>query len=156
MSAPGDPTPNYQLSDMPREGWVDRYLPPFLRPYARLARFDRLTPIWLLLLPCWWAIALAAAPGGIPNIWLLFLFGLGSIVMRGAGCTFNDLVDRAANPAAIATPAQLDALATLAGKLINLAAQNAGDAVVSGHVRPLVGLDRGGQAEQGLQDALLV
>ncbi len=94
MSAPGDQTPNDPLSDMPREGWVDRYLPPFLRPYARLARLDRLTPIWLLLLPCWWSIALAAAPGGIPNIWLLFLFGLGSVVMRGAGCTFNDLVDR--------------------------------------------------------------
>src|SRR5689334_5207185 len=94
-------SPDYQHSDMPPErsdmpktGWVDRYLPPFFRPYARLARLDRPVPIWLLLFPCWWAIALAAPSGGLPNLWLLFLFGLGSIVMRGAGCTFNDLVDR--------------------------------------------------------------
>ena len=85
---------DYQHSDIPRAGWVDRYLPPFFRPYARLARLDRPIPVYLLLFPCWWSIALAAAPGGLPDIWLLFLFGLGSIVMRGAGCTFNDLVDR--------------------------------------------------------------
>ena len=87
-------SPDYQHSDMLRAGWVDRYLPPFLRPYARLARLDRPVPIWLLVFPCWWAIALAAPAGSLPNLWLLFLFGLGSIVMRGAGCTFNDLVDR--------------------------------------------------------------
>ena len=87
-------SPDYQHSDMPRADWVERYLPPFFRPYARLARLDRPVPIWLLLFPCWWAIALAAPAGGLPNVWLLFLFGLGSIVMRGAGCTFNDLVDR--------------------------------------------------------------
>ncbi len=79
---------------MPRDGWVERYLPPFFRPYARLARLDRPAPIWLLLLPCWWSIALAAPPGRWPSFWLLFLFGFGAIVMRGAGCTFNDLVDR--------------------------------------------------------------
>ena len=94
MSSPDYQSPSYQSSDMPRAGWVDRYLPPFFRPYARLARLDRPVPIWLLLLPCWWSIALAASPSGFPNLWLLFLFGVGSIVMRGAGCTFNDLVDR--------------------------------------------------------------
>ena len=58
------------------------------RPYLRLARLDRPIGTWLLLWPCWWAIALAS--GGI---WLM-LFALGAVVMRGAGCTFNDIVDR--------------------------------------------------------------
>jgi len=82
------------LSDIRRGNWVDRYLPAYLRPYARLARLDRPIGTWLLLFPGWWAIALAALPGGWPNFWLLFLFAIGSFVMRGAGCTFNDLVDR--------------------------------------------------------------
>ena len=81
-------------SDIRRGNWVDRYLPAYLRPYARLARLDRPIGTWLLLFPGWWAIALAASAGGWPNFWLLFLFGIGSFVMRGAGCTFNDLVDR--------------------------------------------------------------
>ncbi|HEY2890843.1 MAG TPA: 4-hydroxybenzoate octaprenyltransferase [Dongiaceae bacterium] len=81
-------------SDIRRGNWVDRYLPAYLGPYARLARLDRPIGTWLLLFPGWWAIALAAPAGGWPNFWLLFLFGVGSFVMRGAGCTFNDLVDR--------------------------------------------------------------
>jgi 4-hydroxybenzoate polyprenyltransferase len=81
-------------SDIRRGNWVDRYLPPYLRPYARLARLDRPIGTWLLLFPGWWAIALAALPGGWPNPWLLILFAFGAVVMRGAGCTFNDIVDR--------------------------------------------------------------
>jgi 4-hydroxybenzoate polyprenyltransferase len=81
-------------SDIRGGDWVDRYLPPAFRPYARLARLDRPIGTWLLLFPGWWAIALAAPAGGRPNLWLLILFGLGAVVMRGAGCTFNDIVDR--------------------------------------------------------------
>ncbi len=80
-------------SDIPRNGWVDRFLPAAWRPYARLSRLDRPIGTWLLLFPCWWSILLARpAPG--EALWLFVLFGLGALVMRGAGCTYNDLVDR--------------------------------------------------------------
>jgi 4-hydroxybenzoate polyprenyltransferase len=80
---------------LPRH-WVDHWLPGAARPYARLARFERPIGWWLLLLPGWWSIALAqvAAGGGLPDVRLLTLFLIGAIVMRGAGCTFNDIVDR--------------------------------------------------------------
>lgn len=71
--------------------WLER-LPPALQPYARLTRLDKPTGTWLLLLPCWWSLALAAAK--FPNPWLMFLFAIGAIVMRGAGCVVNDLYDR--------------------------------------------------------------
>lgn len=74
-------------------GWIDR-LPPPARPYLRLMRLDRPIGIWLLLFPCWWSLALAAPPGAWPDPRLLALFALGAVVMRGAGCTWNDLVDR--------------------------------------------------------------
>lgn len=61
-----------------------------------LARLDRPIGTWLLLLPCWWGAALGAlADGdGLPNLWHICLFAAGSIIMRGAGCAFNDLVDK--------------------------------------------------------------
>ncbi len=67
-----------------------------MRPYLRLARFDRPIGAWLLLLPCWWSAALAAvaAHAGAPNLAHLVLFLVGAFVMRGAGCTWNDIVDR--------------------------------------------------------------
>lgn len=76
--------------------WVDGRAPPWVRPYLRLARLDRPIGWWLLLLPCWWSAALAAIPsnGWGPNPWHVLLFLVGAIVMRGAGCTWNDLVDR--------------------------------------------------------------
>ena len=76
--------------------WVDRFAPDFARPYCRLARADRPIGAWLLLLPCWWSTALAAAAArqGLPNLWHLVLFAIGAVAMRGAGCTWNDLVDR--------------------------------------------------------------
>jgi len=79
--------------------WVDRAAPPAARPYLRLARFDRPIGAWLLLWPCWWSLALAAAAGygdaaPWPDTILLLLFAAGAFVMRGAGCTFNDIVDR--------------------------------------------------------------
>ena len=69
-------------------------LPPALRPYARLARADRPIGYWLLYWPCSWSIGLAALPGTFPNLKLLALFGVGSLVMRSAGCTINDWWDR--------------------------------------------------------------
>ena len=76
--------------------WVDTVAPGWMRPYLRMTRLDRPIGWWLLLLPCWWSVALAAIPLGAwgPNLWHLFLMLVGAIVMRGAGCTWNDLVDR--------------------------------------------------------------
>ncbi|MBS0244642.1 MAG: 4-hydroxybenzoate octaprenyltransferase [Proteobacteria bacterium] len=76
--------------------WVDRHAPPAIRPYLRLARFDRPIGAWLLLFPCWWGTALASLADGAryPNPWFLALFFIGAFVMRGAGCTYNDIVDR--------------------------------------------------------------
>jgi len=76
--------------------WVDRGAPAWARPYLRLARADRPIGSWLLLLPCWWSVALAAehAHALVPNVWHLLLFAVGTVAMRGAGCTWNDLVDR--------------------------------------------------------------
>jgi 4-hydroxybenzoate polyprenyltransferase len=86
-------TPQTEASDIPKGGWVDRFLPVSARPYARLARFDRPIGTWLLLFPCWWSIALAK-PDPASGLWLAALFGLGALLMRGAGCSFNDIVDR--------------------------------------------------------------
>jgi 4-hydroxybenzoate polyprenyltransferase len=80
------------MTDIRTGDWADRYAPPALRPYIRLARLDRPIGTWLLLFPGWWAIALAAA--GWPDWRLLALFGIGAMAMRGAGCTLNDIVDR--------------------------------------------------------------
>jgi 4-hydroxybenzoate polyprenyltransferase len=76
--------------------WVDTLAPPWLRPYLRLARLDRPIGSWLLLLPCWWSSALAAvaAQARAPNLVHLLAFFIGAFAMRGAGCTWNDIVDR--------------------------------------------------------------
>src|ERR1700733_745677 len=76
--------------------WVDGLAPAWMRPYLRLARFDRPIGAWLLLVPCWWSAGLAAmaARAPWPNLWHLILFFIGAFVMRGAGCTWNDIVDR--------------------------------------------------------------
>jgi 4-hydroxybenzoate polyprenyltransferase len=96
--------------DMPANHWIDRYAPAGARPYLKLARIDRPIGTWLLLWPCWWSLALAAPhsadaarpgwaalgwlSGGWPNPVLFVLFGLGALVMRAAGCTWNDIRDR--------------------------------------------------------------
>ncbi|PKU23812.1 4-hydroxybenzoate octaprenyltransferase [Telmatospirillum siberiense] len=80
------------LGDIPVGDWIDRLSPLTLRPYLRLMRLDRPIGTWLLLLPGWWSIALGADTW--PDLRLLVLFGIGAVVMRGAGCTFNDIVDR--------------------------------------------------------------
>src|ERR1700742_4955839 len=76
--------------------WVDTHAPLWSRPYLRLARFDRPIGSWLLLMPCWWSAALAAGSAGdvsgLPLV--IVLFFIGAFVMRGAGCTWNDITDR--------------------------------------------------------------
>ena len=79
-------------TDIPSGDWIDRKLPPWARPYARLIRLDRPSGTWLLLLPCWWGVALAG--GKIPALFFLLLFAAGAVVMRGAGCIVNDIYDR--------------------------------------------------------------
>jgi 4-hydroxybenzoate polyprenyltransferase len=75
--------------------WVDSLAPSFARPYLRLARFDRPIGSWLLLIPCLWSVGLAGMHAGhFPSFWHITLFFIGSFAMRGAGCTWNDLVDR--------------------------------------------------------------
>lgn len=90
------PAPTAILPDASRKNWLDRFAPDWLKPYGRLARWDRPIGWWLLLWPCWWSAALVAiaAERGAPNIWHLFLLLVGAIAMRGAGCTYNDLIDR--------------------------------------------------------------
>jgi 4-hydroxybenzoate polyprenyltransferase len=75
--------------------WVDSFAPAWSRPYLRLARLDRPIGSWLLLIPCWWSLGLASVRAGEPvNLWHVVLFFIGAFAMRGAGCTWNDIVDR--------------------------------------------------------------
>src|SRR5262250_1389749 len=75
--------------------WVDGVAPAWARPYLRLARLDRPIGSWLLLMPCWWSVGLAAVHArGQVNLWHVLLFFVGAFAMRGAGCTWNDIVDR--------------------------------------------------------------
>jgi 4-hydroxybenzoate polyprenyltransferase len=82
--------------DAPPQSWVDVYAPLWSRPYLRLARADRPIGTWLLFWPCAFAALLALPAGAGPwaTVWHLILFLIGSAVMRGAGCTYNDIVDR--------------------------------------------------------------
>ena len=83
------------VADAVKRHWVDTRLPAWARPYARLARWERPIGWWLLLWPCLWSAALAAIASGAkwPNPWHILLFFIGAVVMRGAGCTYNDIVD---------------------------------------------------------------
>lgn len=98
LATPGLATPQARdpASDIRDGGWIGWLLPRAARPYARLARLDRPIGTWLLLFPCWWSLALAEQAVAKPwsSLWLAFLFAVGALVMRGAGCTFNDIVDR--------------------------------------------------------------
>ncbi|HEY9281265.1 MAG TPA: 4-hydroxybenzoate octaprenyltransferase [Eoetvoesiella sp.] len=80
------------LSDMRPDDWVDRWLPRSWGPYARLCRLDRPVGTWLTLLPC--LAALVQAADGWPTLFRLFIFSLGALLMRGIGCTLNDIFDR--------------------------------------------------------------
>lgn len=74
------------------DDWVAHVLPASWGPYARLCRLDRPVGTWLTLLPC--LAALVQAADGWPTLWRLFIFSLGALLMRGVGCTFNDIFDR--------------------------------------------------------------
>jgi 4-hydroxybenzoate polyprenyltransferase len=84
------------VADAQSGNWVDRSAPPWLKPYARLARWDRPIGIWLLFWPCVWGLGLAAidSPARGFDWWAALLMFIGAALMRGAGCTFNDIVDR--------------------------------------------------------------
>ncbi|WP_395673649.1 UbiA family prenyltransferase, partial [Phenylobacterium sp.] len=83
------------LPDAAPSNWVDRFAPEGLRPWLKIGRFDRPAGIWLLMLPGWQGLALAA---GVererPSLTLLALFLIGAALMRAAGCAYNDIVDR--------------------------------------------------------------
>jgi 4-hydroxybenzoate polyprenyltransferase len=84
------------VADAQRGNWVDQHAPHWLKPYARLARWDRPIGFWLLFWPCGFSLGLSAVrypPAGF-DWWALVLCFFGAVAMRGAGCTFNDIVDR--------------------------------------------------------------
>jgi 4-hydroxybenzoate polyprenyltransferase len=85
-----------RIADAVRGHWTERLIPPTLLPYAQLMRLERPIGWWLLLLPCWWGLLLVEiALGTGPVHWYYaVLFVIGAIVMRGAGCTLNDIADR--------------------------------------------------------------
>ncbi|WP_189641036.1 4-hydroxybenzoate octaprenyltransferase [Paramylibacter ulvae] len=87
-----------RVADATDNNWVDRNAPEWARPYLRLSRADRPAGTWLLLLPCWWGYLLAKWQADtIPNwhdAWYFVAFGIGAFLMRGAGCTWNDISDR--------------------------------------------------------------
>lgn len=126
MSQPRETTAD--RTDIPKGSWVDRWAPAPARPYLRLARADRPIGTWLLLWPCWWSIALAAAwQGQAPALYLFGLFALGAIAMRAAGCVINDIFDRridgqvartATRPIPSGEVGVLQALVFLAGLLL--------------------------------------
>ena len=83
------------LPDAAPTNWVDRHAPAPWRPWLKLARLDRPTGIWLLMLPGWQGVALARSTlGEAPSLRLLAAFAAGAVLMRAAGCAFNDIVDR--------------------------------------------------------------
>ena len=92
-------TPDHsdRVADAVEKNWVDRFAPAFSRPYLRLSRADRPIGTWLLLLPCWWSFSLAVLHDGQfsdYDRWLIVAMAIGSFLMRGAGCTWNDITDR--------------------------------------------------------------
>ena len=90
------PEPRGSVADAVRGNWVDRWAPAATRPYLRLSRADRPIGTWLLLLPCWWGVALAAAADAprLWDLWIALSCAIGAVLMRGAGCTWNDITDR--------------------------------------------------------------
>ena len=90
------PDTSGQVADAVPQNWVDTLAPEWSRPYLRLSRADRPIGTWLLLLPCWWGVLLAAASTEFRlfDIWIIAGCAIGAFLMRGAGCTWNDITDR--------------------------------------------------------------
>jgi len=90
------PEPPAQVADAPKDNWVDRYAPAWSVPYLRLSRADRPIGTWLLYIPCLWGVTLAAMGDGFRlwDLWIVVSCGVGAFLMRGAGCTWNDITDR--------------------------------------------------------------
>ena len=91
--------PFEKVADADEENWVDSFFPKWAIPYLRLSRADRPAGTWLLLIPCWWGILLAANEKnnfGLEkyDLWLLTACSVGAFLMRGAGCTWNDILDK--------------------------------------------------------------
>mgnify|MGYP006083340273 FL=1 len=90
-------SPEGQVADAVKDNWVDRLAPAASRPYLRLSRADRPIGTWLLYIPCMWGVLLAALHDGnlqLWDAWLILASGAGAWLMRGAGCTWNDITDR--------------------------------------------------------------
>ena len=86
-----------KVSDAVEGNWVDNKAPEFSRPYLRLSRADRPIGTWLLLIPCWWGLTFSILKDGQPgpaDLWIFVGCALGAFLMRGAGCTWNDISDR--------------------------------------------------------------
>ena len=97
MSGDGATPEQDSIADAVKGNWVDRRAPPWAKPYLRLSRMDRPIGTWLLLLPCWWGLLLAMVSDGqarLFDLWILVGCGIGALLMRGAGCTWNDITDR--------------------------------------------------------------
>ena len=91
------PAPDGQVADAQDRNWVDAYAPAAWRPYLRLSRADRPIGTWLLLIPCLWGLSLAMIHDGQASwhdAWIALGCGAGAWLMRGAGCTWNDISDR--------------------------------------------------------------
>ena len=90
-------TPEGQVADAVSGNWVDTLAPAWSRPYLRLSRADRPIGTWLLLLPCWWGLTLAMLHDQTAtwfDAWIALGCAIGAFLMRGAGCTWNDITDR--------------------------------------------------------------
>ena len=90
-------SPEGQVTDAVKNNWVDRLAPLPVQPYLRLSRLDRPIGTWLLYIPCVWGVFLGVLSDGnlqLWDAWLILACGLGASLMRGAGCTWNDITDR--------------------------------------------------------------
>lgn len=87
-----------RVADATDKNWVDRFCPLWSRPYLRLSRADRPVGTWLLLIPCLWGLFLAILADGnnadLYDVWIIAACAIGAFLMRGAGCTWNDISDR--------------------------------------------------------------
>ena len=86
-----------KLVDANLNNWVDQYIPSRMRPYLKLSRFDRPIGSWLLIIPCWWGLMLstnnALTPVNLGALYIAIACYFGGLLMRGAGCTWNDITD---------------------------------------------------------------